>query len=420
MTRRAWHTLVVAGIILACTEDPTAPGRCPDYCPNGEITIVDTLLETVVVRDSAYRGYLQPFAAPVLIASTVPGAIDSRPIIEFQQLGTTIRLGTDTTSHPILGTDSALFTLTIARRDTTAGNLRVELYRLPLGLDSNTTYADLAGPFADSLVKSVNVDSLLDLPGQTDSLTGDRAEVDSTIVRVTLHLDSAQARFVAADSGRLAYGIRVQADSATSAVFGSNESQEAELILWHLSVDSAGTTTHTVRIVAPQFDSYVFDPPAAPLDSTLVVGGMPSARSLVRIELPPYISDSTQIVRAILALVPSTPTIGAPADSFTLVAHAVLTDLGAKSPLVAPVTAADSSYFGSATVLIGSSDTVFVEVTRILRRWAADTSDVNAMILRSGSEGVVLTEARFHSSRNAALRPSLRVTYVPRFQFGIP
>ena len=99
-----------------------------------------------------------------------------------------------------------------------------------------------------------------------------------------------------------------------------------------------------------------------------------------------------------------------------------MTDLGAKSPMiVAPSNNPnDSSFFGTAPVPVASSDTVFVNVTRIMRRWAADTAPVLAMVLRSGSEGVVLTEARFHSSRNIPLRPTLRLTYVPRFPFGVP
>lgn len=418
MTRRAWHVLIAMGLVLACTEDPTAPGRCPDYCPPGQITILDTLLETAIVRDSAFRGYLSPQESPFLLASSIPGVRESRPIIDFQALGATIRLGNDTTAYAITGTDSVLLSLNIARRDTTAGNLRVLVYKLPFGLDSNTSYADLAGPFADSLLRNVNVDSLI----AADTMTGDRVIVDSSLVRVFIRLDSAQARFVAADSGRLAFGVRVQADTATSAVFGANESSVAALVEWYFNVDSAGTPAHTNRTLAPEFDSYVFDPPAAPIDSTLAVGGMPSARSLLRLELPDAIIDSTQIVRAILALVPSTPTLGVPADSFTLIANAVVTDLGAKSPLIAPPSnnPNDSSFFGTASVPVGSSDTVFVNVTRIMRRWAADTAPVLAMVLRSASEGVVLTEARFHSSRTAAFRPTLRLTYVPRFPFGVP
>ena len=417
MTRRAWHALIAVGLVLACTEDPTAPGRCPDYCPPGQITMVDTLLQTAIVRDSAFRGYIAPHETPLLIASNIPGVQESRPIIDFQALGGTIRLSGDTTAYPITGTDSAVLSVSIARRDTNAGNLRVLIYKLPYGLDSNTSYADLAGAFADSLVRSVNVDSLI----AADTMTGDRVILDSTLVRVFILLDSTQARFVAADSGRLAFGVRVQADTATSAVFGSNESSIAALIQWYFGVDSAGTPAHSTRTLAPVFDSYVFDPPAAPIDSTLAVGGMPSARGLLRVELPESIIDSTQIVRAILALVPATPTLGAPTDSFTLIAHAVVTDLGAKSPMIAPPAnnPNDSSFFGTAPVPVGSSDTVFVNVTRIMRRWAADTAPVLAMVLRSGSEGIVLTEARFHSSRNTAFRPSLRLTYVPRFPFGV-
>jgi hypothetical protein len=218
----------------------------------------------------------------------------------------------------------------------------------------------------------------------------------------------------------LAFGVRVQADTATSAVFGSNESAEAALMLWHFRVDSAGTPVTAVRTLAPQFDSYVFTPTAAPIDSSLVVGGMPSARSLVRINLPAHIKDSTQIVRATLILVPTGPAVGAAVDSFTLIAHGVLADLGAKSPLLTPSTATDSTYFGAVPFLPGSTDTVFLEVTRLLRRWSADTGSVSTLVLRSGSEGLVLTEARFYSSRTAAFKPSLRVTYVPSFPFGVP
>jgi hypothetical protein len=380
----------------------------------------DTLLETVIVRDSGFRGYLAPPDAPVLIASTVPGVIDSRPIIRFQPLGTTTRLGSDTTAYPIVATDSAFLSLRVARRDTSAGNLRINVYRMPVSIDAGTTFGDLVGPFTDSLVRSVNLDSLIALPEGRDSVTGDIVTGDSVSVQLTVHLDSAQARFLVADSGQLAYGIRIQADTATSVVIGANESADAATILWHFHVDSAGTPVALSRIVAPQFDSYVFNPPTVPVDSTLVIGGMPSARSVLRVLMPPRLQDSVQIVRASLILVPSTAAQGAPADSFMLIAHAVVTDLGAKSPLIGPASATDSTYFGAAPVLPGSTDTVRIEITRVLRRWALDSTASNTLILRSGSEGVVLTEIRFQPSRHATLHPSVRLTYTPRFPFGTP
>src|SRR2546422_3641901 len=64
----------------------------------------------------------------------------------------------------------------------------------------------------------------------------------------------------------------------------------------------------------PLFRS-VFDPPTPPLDSTLAVGGAPSARSILRVVLPRAIRDSSQIIRATLILVPAVPVKGAPSDS---------------------------------------------------------------------------------------------------------
>lgn len=420
MSRRSLAAVFAVAFGLACTEDPTAPGLCPDFCPRGRITLVDTTLTSVVVRDSAFSGYVSAPGTPVLIAANVPGVIDSRPIVRFQTLGTTYTYGSDTVQHTILGSDSAFLALTFFRRDTTAGDLRVRLYRLPLALDSTTTFGDVAGPFTDSLVRTINVDSLVDLPSQRDTTTGDSVLVDSVSVRLIVKLDSSQARFVAADSGRLAFGVRIQTASPTSVVVGSNESQNPPVIGWHFQVDSAGTTTRGFRLLAPDFDSYVFDPPSAPFDSTLVIGGMPSSRSVVRIRLPAALQDSTQIIRATLLLVPASAAQGSPIDTFQLIANAVVADLGGKSPLLGASRAGDSSYFGVTPVALGSTDTVRIEITRILRRWAADTAAPNTIVLLSGSEGVVLSQIRFHSSRHATLRPAIRLTYAARFPFGSP
>src|SRR5207247_608495 len=65
----------------ACTEDVTAPGHCPDFCPSGSITGVDTVLQTVVQRDSAFRGFVRPHEARSLLAATLPGVIDGRAIV---------------------------------------------------------------------------------------------------------------------------------------------------------------------------------------------------------------------------------------------------------------------------------------------------------------------------------------------------
>src|SRR5436190_2267201 len=169
--RVAWLATVLAG----CVDQATAPGVCPTFCPSGQIDVVDTVLAASIARDSTFRGYVLPHQAGAMTASDVPGVVDSRAILRTSALVSGLALNTgDTTTSPLVGADSMKLTLTITRRDTTAHNLTVRLYRLPITIDSTTTFADLLGAFADTL-RAVNVDALLAKPGGVDSATGDQA-----------------------------------------------------------------------------------------------------------------------------------------------------------------------------------------------------------------------------------------------------
>lgn len=411
----------------ACTEDVTAPGQCPAsaatvvltamsrFCPNGQITVVDSVLGASIERDSAFRGFVLPHEAAALRAADFP-TLDSRPIFRTLPIAPRVRTGSDTTTGPVTGVDSVELRVIITARDTAAHNLTLRFFPLPLPLD--TTFADLAGPFgAAPPVRTVNVESLLAQPGLKDPVTGDSVVVDTVArtLELIVSLDSAQAPYVPADSGQLAFGVRVSADSLAGIALGSVESGLGPRVIWYLKVDSLGNTVHRTQARIVAFDSFVFDPPPAALDANLAVGGAPSARSLLRVNLPRFIRDSAQIIRATLILVPAVAAQGVPADSFVLAAHAVEADFGAKSPL-----AGDPNRVGTATVRIGSTDTVRVELTQLLRLWAQDTLAATAVMLRQQSEGGSFAEIRFHPSANAAFRPALHLTYVPRFPFGSP
>src|SRR5206468_2457791 len=141
--------------------------------------------------------------------------------------------GGDTTTGAIVGVDSLKLSVTITRRDTSAHNLTLVYYRLPLDLDSTKTFADLAGAWttADSL-RSLNVDDLLAQP--THSALGDSVYVDTLTNRVTViaKLDSASAPYVVADSGKAAFGVKVVADSRASIALGSVEAGLGPLLTW--------------------------------------------------------------------------------------------------------------------------------------------------------------------------------------------
>lgn len=415
--RLLWSAATLA--TAACVERMIAPGQCPEFCPSGSIQMVDTLLPTNVARDSAYRGYWEAHQARAMYVADVPGVVDSRAILVTSPFGPRVTLGGDTISDPIVASDSLRLSFAITRRDTAVHNLTIRFYRLSRNIDSTTTFADLAGPFAAAPLRTVNLDSLLAKTGGLDSATGDSISVDTATHRVTVRVkfDSLQARYVAADSGRLGIGVRVGADAPTSIALGTGEGGLAASGTWFVTVDSI-TPTDTTPVhhsypASSTFDSFVFVPPAAPLDSTLAVGGVPSARSLLRVTLPRAIRDSAHIIRATLLLVPAVPARGAPVDSFVIGAHAVLSDFGAKSPTL-------DATPDTAVIRVGATDMVEIEVTNLLQSWASDTLAPTALMLRARDEGVNPAEIRFYPSAARAYAPALHVTYARRFPFGEP
>ena len=418
---------------LACYEDIASPPVCPDYCPGGQIVTVESLLTGAIERDSTFTGYRRPDEAIVMLAASEP-SLDSRPIFETLAIPTRVRIdtGSDTTTGPIV-VDSARLTLVWLRRDATPRNVRLELYRLPIGLDSTSTFAGLAPSFVTPL-RIVNLDSLLTFSSFKDSVTGDSIISRDSLRRVivvSIKLDSAQAPYAAADSGKAAFGIRVTADSHPELVLGTAENGEGPVLQWYRRVDSAGVLVNK----APQppiglaFDSYVFNVPAVPVDSNLLVGGVIAARSLLRFNVPRSIRDSAQIIRATLFLVPTGPPPVFTADTVFIKLGRVLTDLGAKSALPP-----DSTGLARSALFVPTGgDTIRLEVTSLLRFWQADTTAATAAFITLGAlerrDSTRITEAgeagsfttiRFFSSRTAAFRPGLRLTYVPRVKFGTP
>ena len=419
----------------ACTEESTAPGSCPNFCPGGEIGIADTILTDAIERDSSFRGYIQPYQSEQMAVADLPGIVDSRAIwIHAPMFTRVIPNPSDTTTVPIT-VDSSRLQVNIIRRDTLSTNLVLKLYRLPLTLDSTSTFTSLATDFAATPVDSVNVSDLLARPPIGDTATvriwGDTIRTDSaghtlqiaadSSLLVYFDFDTLTVPFVVADSGKLAWGVRVTADTLASIALGANDAVDRDpFIRWFYhytkpdtlpAPDSVVNTSATREV---SFDSFVFDPPNPAIDDNLTVGGAPSARSLLRVDLPAFLHDSIDVVRATVILVPVAPVEGTRSDSFAILARPVLTDLGAKSPL-----SNRAILYGRTSIAVGSSDTVRIELTDLVRQWARDTSIVTAFMLGQVPEAGSFTEIRFYSSRSL-FKPALHVTYVKRFPFGAP
>ncbi|OLC06846.1 MAG: hypothetical protein AUH41_11780 [Gemmatimonadetes bacterium 13_1_40CM_66_11] len=419
----------------ACTENATAPGVCPTFCPSGSISIKDTIFGAIIERDSSFRGYLQGYQATLMTAADSPGVVDSRSFFTTETMITRIapKAG-DTTTVPIV-VDSVRLRFIIAQRDKQATNLGLKLFQLPITVDSTSDFASLDPSFTAPPLDSVNITNLLAQAKTTDTAVirfwSDSVRIDSAgnVLRVQadsslllfLKLDTLQAPLSPPDSGRLAYGIRVAADSFArlSLVTEQTSAGAGPQLHWyyHYTIpDTISTKPDSVvyadRVATTRFDSFVFDPPSAAIDSNLAVGGVPSARSLLRVAMPKFLHDSIDVVRATLILVPVSPVRGIARDSFAIEGRNVTADLGAKSPL--------GTTFATTFIHVGSADTVQLELTNLVRAWSLDTTQVTSLFLRQLPEAASYAQARFYSSRAPAFRPALHVTYVHRFQFGGP
>lgn len=462
--KRLWCVAaVLAAALWACVEEPTSPARCPDFCPGTKLAAVESLFTTAITRDSSFPGYVLPAHAGLLPA-TEEGGIDSRPITRLVPVSPRTQIDSvDTTTGPNV-IDSMKLTVSFVRPDTASRNLRLSFYQLPDSTDSTKTFADLAPAFTGSPLRVVNVDSLLALSTRRDSITGDTVLANGTsdslslgshLVKLRIKFDSAQAPvFNGADSGRVSVGVMVSADNRPSVTFGGAESGTGLLLHWFYRVDSAGKLIRPDSIFykcggtlspCPQhpadslsagvdFDSFVFTAPVIPPDSNLLIGGVPSQRSLLRIDFPKPIRDSSQVLRAQLLLIPTATAPVETGDSVVVVANRVAADLGLKSPIFIDTIQGTSAPFAG-----NPTDTVRIELTTLYRFWQFDTTQTTSVYLRllalrrpqtvagadttgrlTSVEGGTFTTLRFYSSRSAAFRPLIRLTYVPRIKLGVP
>ena len=181
---RSHAALVLGAVALlataGCREDLLAPGggTCPDFCPPEQLQVVDSVLLDNVLTDSAFAGYVQPYDATSLQVyrdSTAGGDAGSRAVIVFQAFSDSLLIASgDTTRGAVLGTDSFVVLLPVRGRNPSFTGLEVALYRIPVGTDSATAFADLDPYFTDSTLIAVLPipDSLVSdtLPVTLDSL----------------------------------------------------------------------------------------------------------------------------------------------------------------------------------------------------------------------------------------------------------
>jgi hypothetical protein len=250
-----------------------------------------------------------------------------------------------------------------------------------------------------------------------------------------LPLDNSKVFGKIRDSLRLRIGLRVIGPAARMRVLGTSFSPR-------LRFRVAADTTVKPDTVFPSSNSPADDALLAsvltmyqinvrgqlgpPPQSLLAIGGLDGARTFIRFAIPPILIDSVQVIRASLQFtqLPARST-GRTSDTLTLLTHPVLS-----SPKVTDVRTAITflgspfSYgVDSVRAVAKDSGLKSFELVNLFRFWRAvgDSNSTRAIVLTASQEGSVPGEINFASLESAAaLRPRLRITYVPRRGFGLP
>lgn len=402
--RAAAVALALAALGFGCRENIVAPGSCPELCPASRVQIVDTTITGLVVGDSSYQGYVSLSEAGVLFLSDLD-SLQGGGVARFSPVAFTWIPGVnDTVVSADRVPDSVTLSFTVADRDTAAHNVWVLVYRLPFNFDTMITYDALRQVFADSLlVDSVFVPDTVASGSVTQRL---RAGALDTVP--------------ASDSGVVSLAFRVRADTRTALSLASSEEYGgAARLSWHMKAQAPRDSLKHTFTATPDYDSFVFSP-ARPYDGTsLVAGGLPSSRTILRFSdsLPPEATDSLGLVRATLILTPTRPAFGRPRERFRVSARGVVRDVGAKSSIFA-----DTAAGGTVEVVAGDSGEVRIEIGRMLRLWGTSAGDSlpRVLMLLSSPEGYGMGEVTVAGRGAGAAAPRLHLTYVRPYEFGVP
>jgi hypothetical protein len=278
------------------------------------------------------------------------------------------------------------------------------LYRIDPAVDIDDTFESIN----QQLVPTALLDSI-EVPDSVNS---------GAVQTVFRGADLEKVALPTGTGGVLAIGVAMAADQPSGVRLGAAGSSTGATFVSFVTLDvpDTGSTRHQSVTRGPTFNAFVTESPLVPDDAFLTVGGEPSARALLRFDLPEDIEDSATIVRATLELVPQAPLLGLPSDPPLLQAKALLADLGAKSPVTS-----DVRFISSDTLSVGSADTVRLDMTPIVRLWQSTSEQPEAVFLSLLPEAASFTRPVFGSTRSGTVgAPRLRVTYLKPFPFENP
>lgn len=410
---RAAGTLSIVALAAACTETLDTSVGCPDLCSNQQgqietITIDPVVLDTTV---SAVTGLGTELS--ILLAAR-GDTVDSRAVIRFDSIPERyIKSPTDTPLVSVVDSARLRLRLDTVGAKLPAGPIIIEAYDVNTDAPDTLTSAVAALFTPDRLITSKSFVSA----DFKDSIT---VEIPGEAI-------------VARRGQRLRIGLRAVAQGPVQFRIFSVESGGAAQLYFRADKDttvraftlapSSKTPTNqtTIAFSLSDYSLLVKGPPPGPPEA-LNVGGLPARRVYMRFDVPKFISDTAQIVRATLLLTQRPDFTGEEGDTVHVIANVSLatksvTDISRAAQIVAGTT------LDTLKISPADSGQKTLEVAQVIALWRSQNSEETprALILVSTTEGLASIQAQFFSIEAAPnLRPRLRISYSTRKSRGLP
>lgn len=406
-------------LIAACNEKTEAGRSCPLLCPQQAVTLADTTIDAAIISDTTVLGLPPIGSESYMMLASHGDTLETRAMIRYDTIpqsytknsidSTIVHIDTAQIVAPIVLPDSA-------HRPKVP--LTIEVYNV------DTTATD-------------TVSSILGLLFRPNRLLGSKTFAPESLtdtLRIPISTDTVLDRVK--NGTRLRVGLRVVSSKGVDLRVGTTQSGTAVTLRIKASLDTAAKAVTVSPLSATPADKPFLAGPLA--DFTLVlkgqtttpgtilgVGGVPSRRVFMRFNVPSRIVDSTTVVRASLLLTQNPNRRLTPTDSvfvypLAILAGPAVTDVASSLQFLGA-----NGQFGldSLKLAPGDSGLRSFEIVGLVRTWRNQPTTVSprTIALRSGAEGSLPAEIDFFSTKGPlAVRPKLRITYVPQTSSGLP
>jgi len=411
---RAAGVLSIITIVAACTETLDSSVGCPDLCTD-QAGLIETVTIDPVVLDTTVSALTGQGTEASMLLATRGDTVDSRAVVRFDSIPARyVKSLIDTATAAITTVDSARLRLKV---DTVGAKIPG-----PVTIDAYDVDTDAA----DSLISVVAA-----------LFTPDRLITSKTFLAADLKdsidIEIPGSAILAKLGKRLRIGLRAHASGSVQFRVFSVEGGLPEQLSFRVSSDTTikpltfaplsktPVDQSTIALHLSDYTVLVSGPPPGPPQS-LNVGGLPARRVYMRFNIPAFLTDTAQIVRASLLMTQIPDRAVDPTDTARIIAHVSLAGNSVTDVARAAQITAQTS-LDTLDVAPADSGLKVLEIPQIFTVWRSQRVDQTprAIVLVSGTEGQAPLQARFFSIEAAPdLRPRLRISYSTRKSRGLP